>query len=181
MKKIILVISTALILLVNLSITASEQTTISDNSALNASWQDNEERFHLHSFYNYYSCDGIETKVEKLLSELGARNVKARASGCFEANGRLGNSLTIRVKFQTLSTDAKAGGETTKANFQEVHIKPRHPRSVGKGDCQLIDELQKNILANFEHSVIKENRSCFPGQQSLGDVDWKLKVLKAEN
>lgn len=182
MKTFISMLVILLITLINISIVANENPVASsdaDAQSVNAVWQQHEEKFHFTSIYNLYSCDGIESKVERLLKELGAREVKARATGCYEANGNLGKSLRVRVKFQSLSLDPEAQGDTVQASLQEVHIRPRHPRGVELGDCHLIDDLQDKILPVFEHEVIKKNRSCFPGQQSLGDVDWKVKVLKA--
>ncbi|MBT8140901.1 MAG: hypothetical protein HKN88_03905 [Gammaproteobacteria bacterium] len=173
---------TGIFTLTALSIFAGDETmpVVQADAQTRAVWQEHQEKFHFTSFYNLHSCNGIESKVETILSELGAKDVKARASGCFEANGNLGKSLRVRVSFKTLSTSPEAEGEAVAASFSEVHIRPRHPRGTALGDCQLITEIQDELLQYFEHEVIKENRKCFPGQQSLGDVDWKLKVLKAK-
>lgn len=182
MKKFKQLLITASLLILSSTLFASDSNSEKvELSAVpvDAVWQYHKEKFHLNSFHNYYSCDGIENKVERLLTELGARNVKARASGCFEMNGQLGKSLRIRVEFESLTSNSVIEGEPVKAAIQEVHIRPNHPRGVSLGDCELIDELQNNILDNFDHEVVKKNRTCFPGTQSLGDVDWKVKVLKA--
>jgi len=42
----------------------------------------------------------------------------------------------------------------------------------------VIQNIQDKLLGKFEHQVVKANRKCFPGQKSIGDVNWKLKVLK---
>ena len=162
-------------------ISADAESSLADNQAetadvVDAVWQEHEKKFTLMSFYTYYSCDGIESKVELILEELGAKDVKARASGCFDLDGQLGKSLRIKVKFKTLSTEGD--GDAVKASLQDVHIRPRHPRSIRLGDCEVIDDIQDKLLDSFQHEVIKANRKCFPGQQSLGDVNWKLKVLK---
>ena len=164
-----------------LCIPTDAESSLADNQAettdvVNAVWQEHEKKFSLMSFYTYYSCDGIESKVELILEELGAKDVKARASGCFDLNGQLGKNLRIKVKFKTLSTEGD--GDAVKASLQDVHIRPRHPRSIKLGDCEVIEDIQDKLLSNFQYEMIKANRKCYPGQQSLGDVDWKLKVLK---
>ena len=184
MKRLVMLLFALIMFVLNVSVNA--ESSIAENSAeppavVNAVWQEHEEKFTVFSPYNYYSCDGMENTVEVILEELGAKDVKARVYGCFDANGHLGKNLRVKVKFKTLSSNADANGESVKASLQKVHIRPRHPRSIDKGDCDVIENIQDKLLVNFEHVVIKENRKCFPGQQSLGDVDWKLKVLKASN
>ena len=184
MKRLIMLLIALIMFVLNISVIA--ESSLTENSSessqlVNAVWQEHEEKFTVFAPYDYYSCDGMEHTVEVVLNELGAKDVKARASGCYEANGRLGKNLRVRVKFKTLSVDPEAEGDSVQASLQKVHIRPRHPRSIDLGDCEVIENIQKNLLETFEHEVIQENRKCFPGQTSLGDVDWKLKVLKAKN
>jgi len=162
MKRFILLFIALVLLVLSHSVSADHL----NDSEINAVWQTHNERFTLTSFYNYYSCDGVESKVEVLLKELGAKDVKARARGCYDLNGNLGKHLRVQVEL------------AVSARLQKVHIRPRHPRSVGLGDCELIDDMQRTLLDKFEHEVIKKNRKCFPGSQSLGDVNWQLNVLK---
>jgi len=181
MKNLLLVPLILLIFMINGSVLAHSTGAHAPTKKVFAVWQQHEEKFWYSSFDTYYSCDGLENKVEILLSELGARNVKARASGCFDLNGELSKTISVKVNFEALTADQDADGEATSASFQELHIRPRHPRGVGRGDCGLIDSIQRKLLGNFEHEVIKANRKCFPGEQSLSSVDWKLRVLKSAN
>lgn len=184
MKRLIMLLIALIMFVLNISVDA--ESSLAESSAdsaviVDAVWQEHEEKFTVFSPYSYYSCDGMESTVEVILEELGAKDIIARASGCFEGNGRLGKNLRVKVKFKTLTVDSSVEGESVKASLQDVHIRPRHPRSIDKSDCVIIDNIQNKVLENFEHEVIKENRKCFPGQQSLGDVNWKLKVLKTES
>lgn len=184
MKRLIMLLIALIMFVLNISVDA--ESSIAESSAesavlVDAVWQEHEEKFTVFAPYSYYSCDGMERTVEVILEELGAKDVKARATGCYEVNGQLGKNLRVKVNFKTLTADSGVEGESVKASLQNVHIRPRHPRSIDKGDCEVIENIQDKVLENFEHEVIKENRKCFPGQQSLGDVDWKLKVLKIDN
>jgi len=183
MKRLLLLMIALIMFVFNVS--ASDKTAVADKSiasmdTVNAVWQEHEKKFTVFSPYNYYSCDGMENTVETLLEELGAKDIKARATGCFDANARLGKNLRVKVKFKTLSasTDSQSEVDSVTASLQNVHIRPRHPRTIDNGDCEIVESIQDKLLEFFEHEVIKENRKCFPGQQSLGDVDWELKVLR---
>lgn len=184
MKRLVMLLFALIMFVLNVSVNAESST--AENSAesvavVNAVWQEHEEKMYLNSFYTYHSCDGVESKIELILEELGAKEVKARATGCFDFNSHLGKNIRVKVKFKTLTTDLNVEGEPVIASLQAVHIRPRHPRSIRVGDCEVIEDIQKSLLGSFEHEVIKKNRKCYPGQQSLGDVDWKLKVLKVSN
>jgi len=154
--------------------TSNESNNANNVEWIDAKWQEQETRFTYFGYTTYYTCDGIESSVESLLTELGAKDVKARASGCYNFNSAE-RSLSVRVKFKTLSTDESLRGEPIKVQMQDLHFNQRSVRRSNHYSCDLIDDIQKKVLDNFEHEVIKKQGIC---GNSPSRVDWRVKVLK---
>jgi len=179
-KNYLLSLFASLLMFSSFSITAedmkSSESNVVPTEQVSAKWQEHKTRFTYSSFYTYYSCDGIESSVERILEELGAKDVKARAGGCGLNN--VERHMTVRVKFKTLSTDPSVEGELVKANLEGVEFRNRGLRRNAVNDCDLLFDIQNQLLENFEHEQVKKQRTCASGSSSSLDVNWKLKVLK---
>jgi len=184
-RSLIKIISTTFLLFLVLSSNnllannIDEQGSKSTDS-INAVWQEHKGRIFYSSFSILYSCDGIENEVEKLLGQLGAKDVKARAQGCF--SNKVDGSISVKVRFKTLSVNPDVEGESVKAQFEEVdfnQIARQHSSRRSGNNCDVIRAISKSVIENFEHEVLKKQAICSPSRTSFPDVDFKVKVLKA--
>lgn len=184
-RKLMKKMSYALLLVTPIALLQADDTmkpalnTSENLPVVEAVWVEQEGQFTYSSFDTYYSCTGLETNVEKLLTELGAKDVKARAFGC-GSNG-IDNLIPVKVKFKTLSTDSNLSGDFVKANYQQVEFNEIYrKRNFRKGDlnCDLVRGVAKSLIDKFEHEVIRKQGVCSSGHSSLNnDVKWKVKVL----
>ncbi len=147
-------------------------------ATVEAVWQDHEESFLYSSFNTYYSCSGLENSVERLLEELGAKDVKARAIGC--APSRVDRNIRVRVKFKSLSSEAGLKGEKVAAQLQTVELEKIYRRRNlrnGESRCDLVRSVSKSMSDNFELETLQKQSICNSGYSSGSDVKWKVKVL----
>jgi hypothetical protein len=84
--------------------------------------------------------------------------------------------LHITAEFSTLVPAAPGDEDIVKAAWSEVDLGRGSPRSIGDGDCELLEAFQKFLLPAIEHEVIEGTTGCGATKRTiLGRL--KLKVL----
>jgi len=157
----------------------NSESEVSKANVVNAVWQEHEVRVSYHSFNVYYSCSGIEDSLERILKELGAKDVKARAGAC--GINDIERSIPIRVKFKALSSDPDAEGPTFNASYEEVDFKQIYGRRTQRSNasnCDLLRAVSTSVSDIFELETLKAQSICNSGYASGNDVKWKVNVLK---
>jgi hypothetical protein len=142
---------------------------------------------HRHTSFSYfgittlYSCDGLEDNTRALLVHLGARkeDAKVNARGCPHGSSVPGRYAIVDVDFYSLSpsTDGNAAS-TVQAKWTPVQVSPTHPYFMGRGDCELVDELKDLIAKNFSLRDLDYRTDCVPHQLTLDDFSVKAQALK---
>lgn len=145
-----------------------------------ATWQKHEYRFVAMSFTSTYSCDGLADKLKVLLLAAGARkDVKSTADGCPNGFGRPDRLASASVTFYTLSPvspDATADKPVDGA-WRTVTLRPRLPRELGVGDCEIIEQFRDHLLPMFTTRNLEQNIACVPHQQSGSIFNLSFEVL----
>lgn len=106
----------------------------------------------------YYNCDSVENHVEKLLEDMGARNIIVRCSGGLDTfNGRFNTPANVTAKFEALSYEHPNDG--THFSTKRVEIRKRD-------NCHLYNSSFKALRKYFEISNAQSS-SCFrPGDRT---------------
>lgn len=167
---------------------------------ISAVWQPQEINFYLYTRTSAYSCQALADKVLRLLRELGADKASTvRISGCY------GNELTrmpyLRIKLvspvkatpqvlaeleksrSTRELAARVKGERPSqsteqfpAQWRKVSLS-RGKLDLQEGDCELIDELKREVLSKLAIRVVKDEMNCIPYNLTLGQPRLEVEAL----
>lgn len=147
--------------------------------AVQAQWQPQELTFSFMGLKTAYNCDSLEDRLEQLLQELGARSdVKVRATGC--APKQVSGMITTRINLN-MPVDAGAAtgsGPSFTAQRKTVTLAAHSDgRRVGSGDCELLEQVRRQLLPALKLQVVKDELRCFPGAESLGNRTMEVTAL----
>lgn len=142
---------------------------------------------HRHANFTYwgvtalYSCDGLEDNIRSLLVHLGARkdDVKVNARGCPRGPSVPSHNSLIELDFYSLapSTDANAAN-TVQARWSPVLVNTTHPYFMGRGDCELVQELKDILSKNFSFRDLDYRTDCVAYQEDPNQFSVKAEALK---
>lgn len=168
-----------------------------------AIWKPQRIEFNYQSFTTFYSCDGLESRVKRLLREVGARDdLKVRVTGCEGMNRptrmpfvRIDMTSPVEATPQALEeinkdkTKRELSARVRGERAEELTAQfPAHWRKVdlsaGKldidpGECELIDELNKKVFSKLAIKVTRDDISCVPNQRSIGQPKLEIEALTA--
>jgi len=174
---------------------------------VNAVWTEHEFTFTYFGRGTYYSCGGLDAKIEYILTALGARPEPWVRVNCLDGAGiQLMPTARIRVAVPTevtpellaqLEADkskrelvARAQGKGTAvdaataqfpAERRIVEFDGRRLDRINDGDCELLDQLLPQVL---EPLGIREapdsSLTCIPRQSQSGAVHLRLESLHAQ-
>lgn len=146
--------------------------------SVQAQWQQQELHFSFMGLKTAYSCDSLEDRLEQLLQELGARpDVKVRATGC--APKQISGMITAHINVNMpVDAGAAGSGPSFAAQRKTVTLAAHSDgRRVGSGDCELLEQVRRQVLPALKLQVVKDELRCFPGAESLGDRTMEIAVL----
>jgi hypothetical protein len=131
-----------------------------------AVWQPYELNFHYFAAHTYYSCSGLEDRLEDLLQEMGAdKDVRATVSGCF-GTANIGNMLSARIRLRMPTASGDAASESFPVTTRTVTLKAGGPGDTGSGDCELLEQVRDQILPALKLQLVKDDLHCIPGVAS---------------
>jgi hypothetical protein len=118
----------------------------------------------------FYSCDSVESEVENLLEELGAKSIRVSCTGGIDVfNPRFSRPAFVRVNFESLTEDSDTLIET---NIVKLNIK------AAGSNCHLIKQSFRGIENKFITSNVRQ-RQCRSGYGSQFErTVMTLNVLK---
>lgn len=146
---------------------------------------------HRHANFTYwgitalYSCDGLEDNIRSLLVHLGARkdDVKVNARGCLRGPNVPSRNSIIELDFYSLapSADANAANtaDTVRARWAPVLVNTTHPYFMGRGDCELVQQLKDTLSKNFSFRDLNYRTDCVPYAEYPDQFSVKAEALKA--
>lgn len=147
---------------------------------LPAVWQAKQAKFHFFGLTSKYTCDGLKSKVKLLLRTLGARDdvkVEGGCSGLSFNAPQDSQSVVIGFAIPVPAEGWGSPGETFPAEWREVRLQSNKPRNLAWGDCELVEQLNKQVLTLFNARDVKDNTTCTPHQVNIGDPDLRLTLL----
>lgn len=194
----------ALVLTLPVCVAASAAETPADTPAphVQAIWKTQDLNFYFQSFTTFYACRSLEDRVRMLLIELGAdKNVKVRAASCFGneiarlPHVKINVTAPVEVTPEVLAELEKTrstrelaarvrgermteGTEQFAAYWKPVSLS-RGSLRLEPGDCELIDQLKRSVLPKLSIRIVKDNMSCTPNQNSLGQPRLEVEALTA--
>lgn len=104
-----------------------------------------------------YSCHGLKSEIEQLLTRLGARHLRVRECAVTD---RPIMFPSVRVSLQALVPAAQGrGGLTVAAHWRRVRLFPQISQG---GSCELIAEFRRTFLPLFAARNIQMDATCVP-------------------
>lgn len=184
-----------------LALSASAVPAAEEAPAVQAIWKPQEISFHFQSFTSFYSCTGLEGKLEQILQALGARaKVRVRSADCGSGVARMPR-VVIDVASPVVATPealaereeskstrelaARVKGERAEyaesteqfpAQWRRVSLS-RGELDLEPGDCELIDELRRKVLPKLAVRIVKDDVHCAPKQLTLGQPRLEVEAL----
>jgi hypothetical protein len=148
-------------------------------------WQEHQIELAYWGFTSHYSCDGLQSKLELLLRQLGARaDAKVSAFGCDRGFGTPSRFPRATMKFATLQpADAAAGAAAgaaaatpTAGVWRPVQLAPHRPFNLDDGDCELMEQFRDKVLPLFATRDQQLRLTCVP-HQDIGPFSVRLQVF----
>ncbi|MET0536199.1 MAG: hypothetical protein ABW171_18435 [Steroidobacter sp.] len=197
-----------LTLLVGMPVALANETPASANSAVapgpeavQAIWKHQEISFYFQSFTTFYSCIGLEGKLERIMRALGVHaKVRVRSADCPSSVARMPRvvmqvaspveatpaALAERDKSKSVrelkervtgkSTNPLDSLEQFPATWRKVSL-TRGRLALEPGDCELIEELQRKVLPKLAVRVTDDDLQCTPNQLTLGQPRLEVEAL----
>lgn len=126
-------------------------------------WQAHRYDFQYLGYNTTYSCSGLADKLRLLLGTVDARDVHVTPV-CLGNPGLPDRFARADLRFQTLmpESDGAAGGSgaTTPGTWQRVEWTMEKPRTVGPGDCSLIEQLLEKLLPMVATRNLQTHFDC---------------------
>jgi hypothetical protein len=167
-----------------------------------AIWKHQEIAFYFQSFTTFYSCTGLEGKLERIMRALGVHaNVRVRSADCPSSVARMPRVIlriaspveatpeayAERDKNKSVRelTERVKGGKSTNpvdsldafpAQWRKVSL-TRGRLALEPGDCELIEELQRKVLPKLAVRVTDDDLRCSPNQLTLGQPRLEIEAL----
>lgn len=141
-------------------------------------WQKHQYSFEFLGFTSTYSCDGLASKLKLLLLAAGARaDAKASAGACASGFGRPDKFARADLTFYTLAPASAAkpdDGAPVGGSWIPETLTDEHPRELGRGDCELVEQFRTTVLPMFTTRQIDNHTTCIPHQESGSEIDLKF-------
>lgn len=168
---------------------------------VSAIWKHQEISFYFQSFTTFYSCTGLESKLERIMRALGVHaKVRVRAAECPSSVARMPRVVMRVVSPVEATPEALAERDKNKSVrelVERVRGKSDHPldsleqfpaqwRRVSlargtldlqPGDCELIEELEKKVLPKLAVRIVKDDLQCSPHQLTAGQPKLEVEAL----
>jgi hypothetical protein len=143
---------------------------------LPAVWKTREFTFNYLGFTSRYSCEGLRDQVEQALLTLGARHDLVVTPYPCAGLGKPEFAPSLRIKLSTLEpATTTATDDIVEARWKTVSL--GGPGKLTPGDCELADQIRREILPLFTTRNVKAKIDCVPHQESAGSIVLTADVL----
>jgi hypothetical protein len=143
-----------------------------------ATWQHQQFTFEYRGFTTHYSCDGLHSRLRQVLLALGVRkdDLKITPALCSRLAGRPELTPSYELDLWTLQPAATPPpADALPAQWHEVRLS----RELDSGDCELAEEIRRQVLPHFSVRKVQLHTSCIPHQASTGSPSFSLEALAA--
>jgi hypothetical protein len=147
---------------------------------LEAQWEVHQVKFRYVGFSTLYTCDSIERTLIRLLKLLGARDdVRAEASCSHGSQPDRFHRVKLAFAIPVPADKTDISREIIPAKWEEVKIVSHRSRHLDTGDCELLEQFERQVLSSLQVRNISRKTRCIPRQQNLSIASLRLTTLKA--
>jgi hypothetical protein len=142
-----------------------------------ATWQHQQFTLDYRGFTTHYSCDGLRAKLRQVLQALGARkdDLKVTPANCTRMADRPELMPSMDVDIWTLRpAPVPPPADALPAHWQALNLS----RQLDGDDCELAEEIQRQVLPHFAVRQLQLSTGCIP-HQARGSIGFTLEALAA--
>jgi hypothetical protein len=141
-----------------------------------ATWVEHDYDFDYMGFTTHYSCDGLREKVRHILLALGARpDLNISSGGCVDRTdrrdllARFDRTPSLRIHMATLQPAGPQGASPATGGAQGAwrEISFTGADRLDPSDCELVQELTRQIVPLFTVRNVQTNAVCVPHQSPI--------------
>ncbi|MGA7541131.1 MAG: hypothetical protein WBW93_20415 [Steroidobacteraceae bacterium] len=137
-----------------------------------AVWASRQVSFVYRGFTTRYSCDGLRDKVRRLLTKLGARDLKVREQRRSTLSGPdpyPGVRVSMQVLVRASLEQGKNAGPMVAAHWQKVVLMPSTASLQQQDKCELIEQFKEAFLPLFATRHVSFESNCIPHEVDFGN------------
>jgi hypothetical protein len=150
------------------------------SNSQSASWAAKDLDFAYRGFTTKYSCDGLQQKMRRVLTRLGARaDMQLRAYGCTRLIAP-DPFAGVRMQIHVLQPSDPHEGQSVPAHWQRVDLLANRDPVDAAADCELIEQIKQKILPLFATRNVDAVSDCANRQLLLGGTRLRAEVLVAD-
>jgi hypothetical protein len=172
-----------------------------DGESVMAVWKPQQVDFEYRGYSTAYSCRGLEDKLELILRSVGAReDVQLRSYACDEQIGIAKFQISLQSpvvasedNVRELTTHDAKGELIARVNGEKLPSAADLPRFTAvwktvsfardrrmrleRGDCELVQQLRRQILTRMSVRVVKDNVRCSSSMGNIGPPRLTVSAL----
>ncbi len=147
---------------------------------LEAQWEVHQIRYRFVGLSTAYTCDSIERKLKRLLKLLGARDDIRAESSCV-SGGRVDRFHRVKLAFAipVPADRTDISREIIPAEWQEVKVVSRRSGHLDPGDCELLEQFERQVLPLLQVRNMNRRTHCAPSRSEFNSLRLRLTALKA--
>ncbi|HKD52955.1 MAG TPA: hypothetical protein VKB72_01940 [Steroidobacteraceae bacterium] len=143
-----------------------------------AMWVPVQLKFTYRQLTTTYTCSGLQARVKGLLLKLGARpDLDVRSYGCTKLSGP-DPFAGVQIKMNVLEPDGTQ--PAVPAHWKRVDLLEDRTLLDAAADCELIQQVQEQILPVFAARNVDFNATCQPRSAVPGSTRLRADVLIGE-
>jgi hypothetical protein len=167
-----------------------------DPSPVDGVWVRHERHFTYMGVTSLYSCDGLEDKLKTLLQLAGAREDLVVRGSCTEPRGGPSRMASAWLTYYALALPGSPQATATHKNlgraakelkaeppapgagqWKSVELKSSNIGPIQDGDCELVEQFDHELLADFTTRNHESRFNCVPHQVSISGIRSRFEVL----
>jgi hypothetical protein len=152
--------------------------------AIESVWIERWITFDYMGFTTAYTCDSLREKLIDLLRLAGARrDLEVTTSGCSFVSLNVSLLVHARMHFRSPRLPQSEANPSSlqvlpaMSHWAPVQISSDRPRSFSRGDCELIEQFEQQVLKNFEVRNIESDLRCVPHQLPSARMHLNFEAL----
>lgn len=152
---------------------------------IDAQWKVYQIRFNYFPFSTFYSCDGIERKLERLLKILGARDDARVEMRCFgnddlrRRREQRSYRLLLAFAMPVPADKTDISKETFPAEWHETRVAGNISSRLDGGDCELVEQFQRYVVPQLEVKTKNRSLHCVPMRRPSNNLRVRMTALHA--
>jgi len=147
---------------------------------LEAQWEVHQIRFRYKGFSTYYTCDGVERTLKRLLKLIGARGDVRVESKCINRNTiQQYHKILLAFAMPVPADKTDISREIIPAEWREVRIVGNLSRYLDAGDCELLEQFQRQVLPHLQVRETNKKLNCVPFRRQYNNLRFRMSALKA--